>query len=428
MLNVLILGSGGREHAFAWKLKSSSLLGNLFVAPGNGGTGQIARNVDLKTTDFESIASFCLDENIHIVIPGNEDPLVAGIANYFNERSDLGHIYIFGPSQEAARLEGSKAYAKAFMHSCSIPTAAYGEFTGEELEEARNYLSEMSAPYVIKADGLAAGKGVLICETLTEAEAALNDILVDSIFGSAGSKVVIEEFLTGIEFSVFAMSDGENFVILPEAKDYKRIGEGDMGLNTGGMGAVSPVPFVDSDLWRKVVDRIITPTFDGLASQGMPFTGFLFFGLINVAGDPFVIEYNVRMGDPETEVVLPRLQNDLLDLVVACRDKRLKDCEAVVDQRFCTTVFTVSEGYPGAYPKGMAIGIEPNGSSICFHAGTTMDPQSILRTNGGRVIAVSALSETLKGALERSYEGVEKVNFDGKYFRRDIGQDLLDKN
>lgn len=425
MLNVLILGSGGREHAFAWKISQSPLLGKLYVAPGNGGTSEIAQNVELSILDFNSIASFCLDKDIHILIPGSEDPLVEGISNYFTSRSDLNEVYVFGPTQEAARLEGSKAFAKAFMASANIPTAAYAEFNGEQMEDAESYLDKMTAPYVIKADGLAAGKGVLICQTRAEAGSALKEILLDEKFGKAGSKVVIEAFLSGIEFSVFAMSDGADYLILPEAKDYKRIGEGDTGLNTGGMGAVSPVPFFDTTLRRKVIDRIIEPTFKGMKEQGMPFTGFLFFGLISVQGEPYVIEYNVRMGDPETEVVLPRIQNDLLDLIEASRNKRLNNCSLVVDDRSCCTVFTVSQGYPGSYSKGSEIRIEPFEHVMCFHAGTVRDENRVLRTNGGRVLAVSALNDSFEIALELAYQGVEKVRFEGKNFRKDIGQDLL---
>jgi phosphoribosylamine--glycine ligase len=348
--NILVLGSGGREHVFAWKL-SQNVNVQVFVAPGNAGTAQVARNVSLDPNDFESVSKFCLSENIDTVIPGSEDPLVNGIVDYF-EKPELAHIYVFGPSKEGARLEGSKEYAKKFMARHDVPTAKYESFTGEQVQEAKNFLRTMNAPYVLKADGLAAGKGVLICSNLEEADENLEAMLLDKKFGEASSKVVVEEFLDGIEFSVFAMTDGVSHIILPMAKDYKRIGEGDTGLNTGGMGAVSPVPFLDNDFMDKVTTKVVNPTMKGLIDDGLHYKGFVFFGLIKVGEEPYVIEYNVRMGDPETEVVLPRLQSDLVNLIELSSNKRLSEGNAKIDPRFSTTVMSVSGGYPEAYEKG----------------------------------------------------------------------------
>jgi len=423
-MNILILGSGGREHAFAWKLHQSELVNRLYVAPGNAGTGKIAQNVDLSLDDFDSIGEFCLNEQIDVVIPGSEDPLVNGIVDFFQSEAALEHIYVFGPNAESAQLEGSKDFAKIFMEENHIPTAGYKTFNGEQIEDAYSFLRELNAPYVLKADGLAAGKGVVICPTLEEADQVLREMLLDSKFGRASSRVVIEEFLDGIEFSVFVMTDGEHYAILPEAKDYKRIGEGDTGLNTGGMGAVSPVPFVDKTMMDKVVRRIVEPTMIGLKKREMEYVGFIFIGLISVNDDPYVIEYNVRMGDPETEVVMPRLKNDFAQLLDLCANKRLNDIEIEQDPRNCTTVFTVSGGYPEAYEKGKNITLDDVEGVLFFHAGTKKDGDSVV-TSGGRVLACSAFGQTLEEAINRSYEGAESVKFEGKYFRKDIAKDLM---
>jgi phosphoribosylamine--glycine ligase len=420
--NILVLGSGGREHVFAWKL-SQNVNVQVFVAPGNAGTAQVARNVSLDPNDFESVSKFCLSENIDTVIPGSEDPLVNGIVDYF-EKPELAHIYVFGPSKEGARLEGSKEYAKKFMARHDVPTAKYESFTGEQVQEAKNFLRTMNAPYVLKADGLAAGKGVLICSNLEEADENLEAMLLDKKFGEASSKVVVEEFLDGIEFSVFAMTDGVSHIILPMAKDYKRIGEGDTGLNTGGMGAVSPVPFLDNDFMDKVTTKVVNPTMKGLIDDGLHYKGFVFFGLIKVGEEPYVIEYNVRMGDPETEVVLPRLQSDLVNLIDLSSNKRLSEGNAKIDPRFSTTVMSVSGGYPEAYEKGMKITIGEPENGINFHAGTK-EVQGEIVTNGGRVIASTAFGETLAEALKNSYKNVENISFENRYYRTDIGQDLL---
>lgn len=424
-MNVLILGSGGREHVLTWKAAQSNVIDSVYVAPGNAGTAQIATNVALSVLDFEAIATFCLEKNISVLIPGSEDPLVAGIADFMDAYEGLD-VFVLGPNKEAAQLEGSKEYAKAFMIENQIPTALYESFTSETIKEAKAYLRTKTAPYVLKADGLAAGKGVVIAENLTDADATLDDMLLDQKFGDASSKVVIEDFLQGVEFSIFAMSDGDNYIILPEAKDYKRIGEQDTGLNTGGMGAVSPVPFMTPDYLEKVEEQIIQPTFDGLKKRNMDFVGFVFFGLINVNGDPKVIEYNVRMGDPETEVVFPRIKNDFGEILKLAANKRLNEVEVEIDDRVCTTVFTVSGGYPEAYDKGKKITFRPHEAQDCivFHAGTKISEHDIV-TSGGRVLAVSAYGETIQEALTKSYNGVQNISFDKMYYRRDIGQDLL---
>jgi len=424
---VLILGSGGREHALAWKISQSDKLTKLFVGPGNAGTSQVAENVALDAGNFEAVASFCIDNEVDVLIPGSEAPLVDGIVDYFEGHSELNHIYVFGPNQACAELEGSKEFAKVFMQDANIPTAAYRSFGRDTIEEAYDFLTKLNPPYVLKADGLAAGKGVVILDEIEEAKATLRDMLLDEKFGDAGARVVIEEFLDGIEFSVFAITDGENYALLPVAKDYKRIGEGDTGLNTGGMGAVSPVPFVDSTLMDKVKSRIVQPTFDQLRTRDLKYVGFVFFGLISVNGDPYVIEYNCRMGDPETEVVIPRLKSDLLELVALSRNNRLSEANISFDQRSCTTVFAVSGGYPGSYPKGKSMNIPQRDDVMYFHAGTKSDGNDVV-TSGGRVIAASAYGDTMADALRSSYSGVEAVQFEGKYFRRDIGQDLMANN
>jgi phosphoribosylamine--glycine ligase len=426
---ILVLGNGGREHVFIWKLSQSEQPVELFCAPGNAGTKELAKNVDLNISDFDSIGDFCLKEGINIVIPGSEAPLVAGIVDHFKATLALRNVYVFGPSKAAAELEGSKDFAKRFLVNNKIPTAAYQTFSAKELAEAKAFLTTLEAPYVLKADGLAAGKGVMITADRVEAEKLLEEILEGGKFGNAGNRVVIEEFLDGIEFSVFAMSDGKNYILLPEAKDYKRIGEGDVGLNTGGMGAVSPVNFVSDELMTKVKSEIIAPTFQGLEEAKMPFVGFLFFGLINVNGQPKVIEYNVRMGDPETEVVFPRWEFDLVKGLLASRDNNLINVKSTFKSQICTTVFAVSGGYPEGYAKGKQIdfNIDPKQTqdSIVFHAGTHVNDNGELVTSGGRVIAVSGLGTDIQSALQKSYKGIQNLNFEGMYYRKDIGFDLL---
>lgn len=428
-MNVLILGSGGREHVLAWKASQSKMVDKLFVSPGNAGTAKVAKNVALDGRDFNAIGQFCVNNNIDVLLPGSEDPLVAGIADHFENTIDFSHIFVMGPNKEAAQLEGSKEYAKEFMLENGIPTAQYQSFTSETLSEAKAYVSSKSGPYVLKADGLAAGKGVVIVDTVEEAHKTLVDMLLDSKFGNAGSTVVIEDFLEGVEFSVFVLSDGENYVILPEAKDYKRIGEGDTGLNTGGMGAVSPVPFVTDAYMSRVEEEIVKPTFEGLRKRNMKFVGFVFLGLINDNGNPKVIEYNVRMGDPETEVVFPRIENDFGELMGLTKIKRLNTVELKTNPSVCTTVFTVSGGYPEAYEKNKTIRFDNSklNDQMVFHAGTKLAGDDIV-TNGGRVIAVSSFGETIDHALSQSYAGVDGIEFEGKFFRRDIGQDLLNRS
>ncbi len=422
-MNILLLGSGGREHAMAWKMSQSNLVDNLYVAPGNGGTHTVARNIEIDINDFNSVGTFCLTHEIAMVVVGPEDPLVNGIKDHFKASPDLQGIALIGPDAVGAQLEGSKEFAKKFMKKYNIPTAAYQSFTISELEAAHNFLATLSPPYVLKADGLAAGKGVLIIDELEEARQQLREIL-DGKFGKAGSKVVIEEFLEGIEFSVFALTDGKNYVLLPEAKDYKRIDEGDTGLNTGGMGAVSPVPFANQELMKKVEEKIVKPTIAGLAAEGMDYTGFVFFGLIVSDGGPMVIEYNVRMGDPETEVVMPRLKSDLVELFVCAAEGRLADYKIQFDERSACAVMVVSEGYPGSYEKGKKIsGTENVKESLLFHAGTSMQDGDLL-TSGGRVMAFTSYGQNRKEALAKSYDSIKKVCYEGITFRKDIGFDL----
>ncbi len=423
-MNILILGSGGREHALAWKIAQSEKTSQLFVAPGNGGTDQIATNVaDLSVTDFEGIASFCISNSIEMLVVGPEDPLVLGIVDYFNARKDLSHIMCIGPNKEAATLEGSKEYCKEFMKKYNIPTAAYQSFTKDTIEDAYIFLESLNSPYVLKADGLAAGKGVLIIEDLNEAKAELNSML-NGKFGAASSKVVIEEFLDGIEFSVFALTDGSDYVILPVAKDYKRIGEGDTGLNTGGMGAVSPVSFVTAELMKKVEEQIVKPTINGFKSSEMDYRGFVFFGLIKVGSEPKVIEYNVRLGDPETEVVLPRINSDLVNLLASAAKKDLKNKTIEISEESVCTVMCVSLGYPEAYEKLKEIkGLDTIDSSIVFHAGTKKQGATIV-SNGGRVLAVSSYGVDKDDALRKSYQSISQLSFEGLNFRKDIGFDL----
>lgn len=422
-MNVLILGSGGREHAFAHSFIKSPLLSKLFVAPGNAGTDQIATNVNLGVTDFASIKTFVLDNNIEMVVVGPEAPLVDGIYDFF-QSEDLKHVNVVGPSKQGAILEGSKEFAKEFMQRNNVPTAAYQSFTKESLKEGMAFIDTLKPPYVLKADGLAGGKGVLIIPHASEAKEALEEMLVGGKFGAASNKVVIEEFLDGIEMSVFVMTDGDSYKVMPTAKDYKRIGEGDTGLNTGGMGAVSPVPFADAVLMEKIENRIIKPTIEGFKRENITYKGFVFIGLMIVDGEPEVIEYNVRMGDPETEVVLPRISSDLLSHLHAFAKAELKQENLTIDPRSATTVMCVAGGYPEDYNKGMEItGLENIENSIVFHAGTTVKEGKIV-TSGGRVMAVTSYGTDFKQALKKSYQNVEKLQFDKMYYRTDIGFDL----
>lgn len=423
-MTILLLGSGGREHAFAWKMLQSPLCTQLFVAPGNAGTGSIATNVNLKITDFDAIKTFALSENVAMVVVGPEDPLVKGIFDFFQNDSDLQHIPVIGPSKAGAQLEGSKEFAKEFLVKHNIPTAAYDSFTKETVEKGCQFLETLQPPYVLKADGLAAGKGVLIIQDLAEAKEELRNMLVHSKFGEASSKVVIEEFLDGIELSCFVLTDGKNYKILPTAKDYKRIGEGDTGLNTGGMGAVSPVPFADAVLLEKIENRIVKPTIEGLQKDGIQYKGFVFIGLINVKGEPIVIEYNVRMGDPETEVVIPRLKSDLVALFLAVANEKLDEKTLEIDSQSAATVMVVSGGYPEEYVNGKVIsGIDKVSDSIVFHAGTKTENGNVI-SNGGRVMAVTSLGANFEEAIKKSYQNIDKLHFDTMYFRKDIGFDL----
>lgn len=422
-MNILLLGSGGREHALAWKILQSSKINKLYVAPGNAGIGQIAENLNISPLDFSAVKVQVLDKKIDMVVVGPEDPLVKGIYDFFINDKDIQHIPVIGPSKLGAELEGSKDFAKRFMMRHNIPTAQYKSFTNENIDEAYKFLEELKAPYVLKADGLAAGKGVLIINDLNEAKTELKAML-GGMFGAASNTVVIEEFLSGIECSVFVLTDGKSYKILPVAKDYKRIGEGDTGLNTGGMGAVSPVSFADDAFMKKVEERIVRPTVEGLQKDNIIYKGFIFIGLIEVGGEPMVIEYNVRMGDPETEVVMLRIKSDLVDLLEGVASESLDKKRLEIDSRYATTVMLVSGGYPGDYEKGKIIsGLEPVNDSIVFHAGTIADKHSIT-TNGGRVIAISSYGNSKDEALNKSFSNAEKVSFDGKYYRKDIGFDL----
>lgn len=429
-MNVLILGSGGREHALCWKIKQSPLCSNIFVAPGNAGTSKIAENVSINIVDFELIGDFCIDNEIDMVIVGPEGPLVEGICDFFTENPALEHIFVVGPSQEGAQLEGSKAYAKKFMHRHNIPTAGYAEFTLDQLDKGLQYIDQIKGPIVLKCDGLASGKGVVILNNRDEAKEELTDMLHGK-FGGAGNVVVIEEFLDGIEFSVFVLTDGEDYKILPVAKDYKRIGEGDTGLNTGGMGAISPPPFVDEELMEKVEERIIIPTINGLKAEDITYKGFIFLGLIRVENEPFVIEYNCRLGDPETEAVLPRIESDLLDLFVSMFDvEQTLDIETFankilkVNPQSAATIMLVAGGYPESYEKGKVMSqLDNPEDALYFHAGTTENADKIV-TNGGRVLAITSLHDNFRIAIKESKRHAEIIQFEGKNYRRDIGFDL----
>ncbi len=423
-MTILILGSGGREHTFAWKLVQSPLCQKLYVAPGNSGTADIAENIDLNVTDFAGIKTLVLEKQIDMVVVGPEDPLVLGIHDFFLNDPELKHVSVIGPQKAAAQLEGSKEFAKEFLFRHHIPTAAYQSFDASSLDAGYDFLETLNPPYVLKADGLAAGKGVLILNDLDEAKAELKSMLVDAKFGAASTKVVVEEFLDGIELSCFVLTDGKNYQILPTAKDYKRIGEGDTGLNTGGMGAVSPVPFATASFLNKIEERVVKPTVAGLQKDGLDYKGFIFIGLIKVGDDPKVIEYNVRMGDPETEVVLPRLKNDLVEIFQAIANQTLDTITIDIDERAATTVMLVSGGYPEAYEKGMEItGLEHLTEVVPFHAGAVIQEGKVV-TSGGRVMAITSFGNTYQEAIKKSYQNIEKLHFDKMYYRKDIGFDL----
>ena len=425
-MNILLLGSGGREHAFAWKIAQSPRCNQLFVAPGNPGTAEIATNVPLGVTDFPGISKFIQAQDIDLLVIGPEEPLVKGLVDYLHAQVGMEQLLVVGPSQLGATLEGSKDFSKQFMLRNGVPTAAYATFHAHQLAEGLAYLEKQSLPIVLKADGLAAGKGVLICESLEEAKISLKEMLVDAKFGDASSKVVVEEFLTGIELSVFVATDGISYKILPEAKDYKRIGEGDTGLNTGGMGAVSPVPFADAAFLKKVEEQIVIPSIQGLEKEGIPYKGFLFIGLMNSNGEPFVIEYNVRMGDPETEAVLPRIESDFVDLLEAIAGGSLASYTLELSPQTCATVVMVSGGYPEGYEKGFSIALpEPSSGTVLFHSGTARNESGALINTGGRVFAVTGMGANLEEALAAAYETIDKVSWQKAYYRRDIGQDIL---
>lgn len=424
MINILVLGSGGREHTFAWKIKQSKKCGKLFVAPGNAGTAQIAENLTLSVNDFEAIKNAVLQNDIQMVVVGPEDPLVNGIYDYFLADKELQNIPVIGPSAAAAQLEGSKEFAKEFMVKHQVPTAKYASFTADTAQQGCEFLTTLQPPYVLKADGLAAGKGVLIIDNLEEAQSELKNMLLNAKFGEASTKVVIEEFLSGIELSCFVLTDGKSYKMLPTAKDYKRIGEGDTGLNTGGMGAISPVPFATQAFLDKIENKIVKPTIEGFSKDQLDYKGFVFIGLMKVGDEPYVIEYNVRMGDPETEVVLPRLNTDLVEIFEAIANEKLDEKTIEIDDRTSTTVMMVSGGYPEAYEKGKVItGIDQVNDSIVFHAGTTLKDNQVV-TSGGRVLAVTSYGNDYKDALKKSYTSIEKIKFDKQFFRTDLGFDL----
>lgn len=423
-MNVLVLGSGGREHAISWKLAQSPKLSNLYVAPGNAGTTNVAENLNIGVNDFEGIKNAVLDKQIDLVIVGPEDPLVNGIVDFFLKDDAIKHIPVIGPQAEAAQLEGSKEFSKRFMQRNGVPTAGYEAFTKDTLEDGLKYLETQKPPFVLKADGLAAGKGVVILDDLNAAKAELKAMLADAKFGDASSKVVIEEFMSGIELSVFVITDGKDYVILPEAKDYKRIGEGDTGLNTGGMGAISPVPFADKAFMERVEKEVVIPTINGFKKENLPYKGFVFIGLMNENGTPRVVEYNVRMGDPETEVVMPRLKSDLLEIMQAVAEERLGEVKVEFEDKSAATIIMVSGGYPEAYEKGKEIsGLDKTSGSLIFHAGTTVQGDKVV-TNGGRVIAVTSFGKDFNEALIQSYKNTEIIDWSEKYFRTDLGFDL----
>ncbi len=425
-MKILIIGSGGREHAFAWKISKSSLCTQLYIAQGNAGTAQVAINLSLDYNDFEAVVLVIIEHGIELVVVGPEEPLVNGLVDFLKSRADLAHLRIIGPDSKGAQLEGSKDFSKNFMLKYGIPTATSKTFAAETIEEGLNYLTTHSLPIVLKADGLAAGKGVVIAQTVEEAQATLRDMLLNHKFGKAGAKVVIEQFLKGIELSVFVLTDGLNYKILPEAKDYKRIGENDMGLNTGGMGAVSPVVFANKAFLQKVEDRIIKPTLSGLNAEGIKYVGFIFIGLMNYKDEPWVIEYNARMGDPETEVVLPRIQSDFVELLLATADQQLDNVTLSVSPQVAVTTVLVSGGYPELYEKGKKItALEATDDVIVFHSGTKTNEKNEIVTNGGRVLAVTALGNSLEGAVNKSQKAAAKIQFEKKYYRKDIGVDLI---
>jgi phosphoribosylamine---glycine ligase len=423
--NVLLIGSGGREHAIAWKLAQSPLLNRLYIAPGNAGTAEVGENVPISGSDFPSIKQFVLQHHVDLVVVGPEEPLVRGIHDFFLDDAELKAIPVIGPQKAGAELEGSKDFAKQFMIRHGIPTGAYMTFTAETLSDGIKFLQTLTPPYVLKADGLAAGKGVIICKSIEEAEVELTEMLANRKFGNASARVVIEEFLDGIELSAFAITNGREYLILPEAKDYKRIGEGDTGPNTGGMGSISPVPFADIEFMQKVEERIVKPTVEGLKKDRIPYQGFLFFGLMNVKGNPFVIEYNVRLGDPETESILPRIKSDVLEIFLATASGGLSGIKLETDKRTAACIMIVSGGYPGDYVKGKVIsGVEEVNESLVFHAGTTTDNNHVI-SSGGRVIAVTSLAKDVASAITKSLESAEKIKFENSFFRKDIGNDLM---
>jgi len=425
-MNILILGSGGREHAIAWKLKQSPKTSNIYIAPGNAGTISVGTNLDISVNDFEAIADCVRQHHIRMIVVGPEAPLVNGIVDFFRGKDEFSDLKLIGPAKYGAQLEGSKEFAKDYMMRNNVPTAKFESFTAATLEKGYSFLETLSPPYVLKADGLAGGKGVLIIKDLEEAKAELKAMLVDAKFGAASSNVVIEEYLDGIEMSVFVLTDGVDYQILPEAKDYKRIGEGDTGLNTGGMGAVSPVPFMNDILKERIEKNVVRPSVDGLKNEQIDYKGFLFIGLMIVNNEPFVIEYNVRMGDPETEVVMPRIKSDFVEHLIACADGTLINSKVEFEQNSATTVMLVAQGYPEAYEKGKVIsGFDFLGDCLPFHAGTKMENGQVV-TNGGRIIAISAVGENFKDALAKSYRNADRILFEGKYYRKDIGFDLIE--
>ena len=423
-MNILVLGSGGREHAISWKISQSEKCSNLYIAPGNAGTGLVGNNLSININDFKEVKLNVIEKSIDLVIVGPEEPLVRGIVDFFKSDDELKHVKIFGPSSEGSKLEGSKDFSKEFMFRNKIPCAKSKTFNKNNLSEGISFLEKINPPYVLKADGLAAGKGVLILDDLEEAKSELSKMILDEKFGDASKNVLIEEYLDGIEVSVFAITDGQNYIILPEAKDYKRIGEGDKGLNTGGMGAVSPVDFADKEFMKKVEDSVIKRTVNGIRKEKLDYKGFIFAGLMNVNGEPYVIEYNVRMGDPETQVVIPRIKNDLLNVFIKCLDEKINEVELDIENNFTTTVILAADGYPESYKKGDDIrNLEEFSNSKIFHAGTKKENNRIL-SNGGRVIACTGYGKSLEDALKNSYRLADNISWDNKYFRKDIGEDL----